>query len=80
MPQGKNTTSEYLAGLVKVAILQFQDLLNVWMKGGDLRAILNGWGLAVVGQPQVPEDDIHSGLQEHLSYYARLPVGHPEKD
>lgn len=72
------------------AILEFQDLLNIEMQGGGLRAFLNEWEIARVGMSKVPTTDVleilfrihiqkHSGLKEHLSYYERLPSGHEDK-
>lgn len=43
-------------------ILKFHDLLNVEMKGGDLRAFLNEWRLTTVGMSPVPEDNMSETL------------------
>lgn len=72
------------------AILELQDLPHVEMKGGDLRASLHEWELTAVGIRKFPKNAFwrrssaprfqkHSGLKEHVSYYERVLLGHPER-
>lgn len=40
------------------SILEFQDVPDVEMKGGDLRACMNEWELTLVGMSKTPQVDV----------------------
>ena len=73
------------------AVLDFRDLMDVKLRGDDLRRFLNDWGLTLAGMKSVPEDTIlesmfrvqienYPGLREQMAYYERLKSGHADKE
>ena len=73
------------------AILEFEDLAGLRMKGNNLEEFSNVWESTLTAMKKVPDVEIleslfraqirnHPSLREHMAYYDRLEHGNPERN